>query len=1108
MRVKILVCCLVLLLSVFAFAESPGGKARQKTATALSSEVWIDANKLLMFVTNTGQFANQKANTFGKSDGLYFPFSSVEDIESGVADNTVIFAAGPWIGGIDSATGETLTVISEFSDEYYPGPMVDTGGGNWSYIDGADVAPEYRVYRLDKDSISFYKDNDSGLTLADYDEYQAYLEDAVPQGAPVYPAGHEQEGEPMILGDQFLWSVYNDANPEVKDNTASSTAPLGIEIRDATFAFDREDVLGQVIFKRLRIYNRGRRTLDGFYVCLWADPDLGGASDDLVGCDTILDLGYCYNATNNDNDYGSRPPCVAFDFFQGPLVFTGDDADTAKMWGQKWPQHRNMGMTAFAKYINGQEPQNAIQSYLFMTGIDGSKGLPYANGTKYYAPGNPVTNEGDLDFAPDDRRFMQVTGPITFRPGDSTEIVAAIVVAQGADRLSSIDAMKYFDEGAQEAFDDDFVVLQPPVPPVVTLQELDRAISFQWTDTSEVDTGDYVFEGYTVLQGESMAGPWKRVANFDLINDLTVIQELTFDTDVGLALVKPTKFGSDNGIRHYYGTESDAIGGGLLNNITDYFFRVEAYSHIIVIDSLTGEEQSRTLTSATAFKATPQQPPAGGTEPFSFDDIVPVTHTTGGSDGIVAPVVINPEALNGHTYRVTFEDTIGVRVDTIITQNPLDPNLYDTTIVSVDIAWHLDDLSIDTVPVRILAYQTNQSGDEDYEIVDGMKIKVSGPAVPGVKSEDIFDTDDESRWGWDIPNGERRFTWANADGFQWEGFRGAIGWGGPGSTRGYGIYDPVAPGNLVRVLLRLATVDEDGIFDPADENVSYAYRYIRGKANAPAQPEFAPHYTQGGTSYDFEDFQPSCPLSAWNIDVDPPQRLAVGYLENNAAFAVLDGEWWPRESDDYDDSVFVDNGVDATSANGPREWLWIYLAPYSETPVPEYQLNAIDDPMPIMYWLTVNRRGSDVPFSPGGTGEDEFLIIPGKINTVADTFTFVATEQTLATSGDESALDRIRAVPNPYYLASSYDKSTLNRVIKFTNLPVDGTIRIFTLGGALVATVPRDHPDQSYEEWDVESENGIPVASGIYIYVVESPGFGTKIGKMAVFTEEEQLNTY
>jgi len=41
-----------------------------------------------------------------------------------------------------------------------------------------------------------------------------------------------------------------------------------------------------------------RRTFTGVVV----DPDLGDGNDDYIGCDTVnnINLGYCYNATNND----------------------------------------------------------------------------------------------------------------------------------------------------------------------------------------------------------------------------------------------------------------------------------------------------------------------------------------------------------------------------------------------------------------------------------------------------------------------------------------------------------------------------------------------------------------------------------------------------------------------------------------------------------------------------------------------------------------------------------------------------------------------------------------------------------------------------------------
>ena len=84
----------------------------------------------------------------------------------------------------------------------------------------------------------------------------------------------------------------------------------------------------------------------------WADPDLGGFTDDLVGCDTTLSLGYCYNATNNDQLYGSTPPAVGYDFFLGPVTAAGD----------------TLGLVSFNKYINGTDPASPDEVYNYMNG--------------------------------------------------------------------------------------------------------------------------------------------------------------------------------------------------------------------------------------------------------------------------------------------------------------------------------------------------------------------------------------------------------------------------------------------------------------------------------------------------------------------------------------------------------------------------------------------------------------------------------------------------------------------------------------------------------------------------------------------------------------------
>ena len=100
-------------------------------------------------------------------------------------------------------------------------------------------------------------------------------------------------------------------------------------------------------------------------------------------------------------------------------------------------------------------------------------------------------------------------------------------------------------------------------------------------------------------------------------------------------------------------------------------------------------------------------------------------------------------------------------------------------------------------------------------------------------------------------------------------------------------------------------------------------------------------------------------------------------------------------------------------------------------------------------------------------------------------------------------------MPNPYLNQSTYELNQFDRIVRFINLPsADCTIRIFNLGGELVRTIVKDDPVSSVVAWDLENEQSIPVASGVYIYHVEAKGLGTEIGKMVVFIEKERLNRF
>lgn len=196
---------------------------------------------------------------------------------------------------------------------------------------------------------------------------------------------------------------------------------------------------GVSLYMKYRLYNKGSNTINDMYVSLWSDPDLGGAGDDLVGCDTLDDVFFCYNSTNDDAQYYSRPPALGFKILAGPVV--PSPGDTADFDGSLLPDHRNLGLISFQKYINGTDPNGFIETYNYMQGLN-ADGTPLPNGTHYAVPGDPVTGIGDVDYNAADRRMMANCGPLTLPPGGSQYLLVKMAVGQGNDRLESITKLK------------------------------------------------------------------------------------------------------------------------------------------------------------------------------------------------------------------------------------------------------------------------------------------------------------------------------------------------------------------------------------------------------------------------------------------------------------------------------------------------------------------------------------------------------------------------------------------------------------------------------------------------------------------------------------------
>ena len=390
-----------------ALARPPAaaGPGPHLAPTLLDNDDRFPITNLDMMVTNHGSFAHTMT-----VPGLIFPRGTTHN---------ALYAAGPWIAGM--VGGDLRTAIGEYNDTFTPGPMVAGG-----YLPDE---PAFRNYTIAR-----------GATSS-----PDFLSWPADQGAPF-----DAFGNPALLGDAMTWSVYNDADGGRHQWESGVPNPLGVQVQQSTFGFASSGPLSNVIFLRFRMTNGTATSMSDVYFSLWSDPDLGYASDDLSGYDSALGLGYVYNATNTDIEYGSAPPAVGLLLLQGPIVAHGAAYDT-------------LGVTAFRSYPNPDDPFGAERLAL-MRGLekDGSpmhfRDDPSQPVTTFQFTGDPVLGTGWIDPIFADKRILLSSGPFPLAPGETQEIWAAVLAGQGSSNLSSITTLRSVASAALAAYRQGFLL--------------------------------------------------------------------------------------------------------------------------------------------------------------------------------------------------------------------------------------------------------------------------------------------------------------------------------------------------------------------------------------------------------------------------------------------------------------------------------------------------------------------------------------------------------------------------------------------------------------------------------------------------------------------------
>ena len=406
-------------------APSPAVPAPASPVSSARAGIsWIDVNELRMAVTNVGMF------------GYSLPV--IEVSQSGIpglewprgSGRSLLYAGGLWVGA--RVNGEPRVTVAEYGTEYAAGPLDATG----QPVDPNESDNAHRVYKIRRGD---------DASNPDWAQWPIAL------GAP-----DDGAGNPRVIGDQTLWSVYNDAVAAKHKLPPGRSTPLGLEVRQTVFGYDRPGPLGRMVFLEFEIFNRSPDLLADTYIGFWCDPDLGGGGDDLVACDPALNLGYCYNGSATDYLYGGHAPAVGIALLKGPLT-----------------QGVDLPMTGFGRLLkNFLEPDTPLESYARFQGIreDGMPQTCDGVASKFEVSADPVMTPPPpdtsfppascLDLFPADRRFLLSTGPFDFPAGTAKRVVIAVVVGGRdgiGDRLSNIERLRSYARVAREVYNRDFV---------------------------------------------------------------------------------------------------------------------------------------------------------------------------------------------------------------------------------------------------------------------------------------------------------------------------------------------------------------------------------------------------------------------------------------------------------------------------------------------------------------------------------------------------------------------------------------------------------------------------------------------------------------------------
>ena len=918
-----------------------------------------------------------------------------------------------------------------------------------------------------------------------YDWYNANLKEYVWPGDLRQGASNADEEAFFVCDDRNNKEFEYYPFPE---DSARKGLGLQIEYRYYQWA---NPLAEDIIFLIYKITNKSSKDLNEVTFGMWGDPHIGGPSDwsdDLSYFDHDINMVYCWDEDGSASGSANNPGYFGYKFLESP--------------GNPYDQLDNDddGMVDESR-DNGIDDDNDWDPEKDDIGVDGvpntgdmgeGDGLPTA-GDQYdiREPGEPNFEWTDLDESDmvgltgfsspafsgttiaDDQRvyddflqpgvfdsanatqsgdyvFIYSSGPISLPAGETRRFSIALLIGEDYDDLT-LNAIT-----SQDIYERNYQFAKPPDKPTITAVPGDERITLYWDHVAEESldpiSEEYDFEGYVIYRSThpqfldqqtitDANGSKFLFEPLKMFNGAPARFDLDNDYFGMSSVVYPGRgayytLGDNTGLVHSYVDSNNVLNG------QTYYYAVVSYDHGSEELQIPPSECSKTITVNPT------------TNELIIDvntiRIVPSTPAIGLVRGTIKDNLIE------HRAGVTTGKIILDIVDyySLENENQFEitfresPTRYsikdlmpieDQVVISIEQYRQLSYQNIDLESVQV--YDVNGNIfviDQDYEILDEMG-KIKGIAGGSITEGNTY-------------------------------------------TVSY-LYYPIV--NSKAVSLEETNPIVDGI-KVTVQDIELALNVENTKWSISSSCSWSPEVIPFNGADQFM-YPGAYEVRFFDEIVDTSSTT----LHPSFGISRMNFEVWdvtPGRIPMQEEVTIIEEGNNPDSLWSPGDRAIIMDG----------------EPLGGKWEFTFFLPDSGDTISAGAG--DVFFIDTHRPFAESDTLLFTTVASQYDKTVASGKLDSIYVVPNPYVVTNVLEQLDLQnpmdrgpRKIYFTNLPKECTISIYTVSGDLVETLEHNSDiENSQEHWDLTTKDNFPLAYGVYLYHVDAPGIGEKLGRFAV----------